>query len=237
MRKFLNYIVSPFGLEVRKKSKCSQRKYFALNDLDKILEEYLPYDNGFFVELGANNGVDQSNTLYFEKFKGWKGVLVEPVVHNYFLCRKNRSPENSIHCNACVSFDYKDRFVPISYANLMTMPIIETSVIPDVDEYMDMSRPFLQEHEDVVIFGAEAKTLNAILLESGAPKEIDFLSLDVEGAELEVLRGIDFGNFSFKYMCIECFELGRIQSFLSDSGYEMVKKISTHDYLFKRKYS
>ncbi|WP_169453556.1 FkbM family methyltransferase [Pleomorphomonas oryzae] len=218
-----------------KKPNQRQSKYFGLNNLDKILEEYLPFDNGFFVELGANNGVDQSNTLYFELFKGWKGVLVEPVAHNYFMCRKNRSEENSIHCNACVSFEYKDRFVPISYANLMTMPIIESSSIVDKEEYVNISRPHLEKHEDVVIFGAEAKTLNDILLESGAPKEIDFLSLDVEGAELEVLRGIDFQEFRFKYMCIECFDLEKIFSYLDEKGYEMIRKISTHDYIFRNK--
>jgi len=41
-------------------------RYFALNDLDKKIERYLDFDNGFFVELGANDGVNQSNTLFFE---------------------------------------------------------------------------------------------------------------------------------------------------------------------------
>jgi len=43
--------------------------YASINDLDKQLEHYLDYDNGFFVELGANDGINQSNTLYFEKKK------------------------------------------------------------------------------------------------------------------------------------------------------------------------
>ena len=53
-------------------------RYFSLNSLDKKLEEYLDLDAGYFVELGANDGVNQSNTLYFEKFRGWHGVLIEP---------------------------------------------------------------------------------------------------------------------------------------------------------------
>ena len=40
--------------------------YFAINQLDKQLEQYVNYDNGFFVELGANDGISQSNSLYFE---------------------------------------------------------------------------------------------------------------------------------------------------------------------------
>src|SRR5438067_7198102 len=99
------------------------QRYFALNDLDKRMEKYIDHDGGFFVELGANDGINQSNTLYFEKFRGWKGVLVEPTPHNYFKCRQNRSAANAFHCAACVSFDYKDPFVKILYSNLMTTAV------------------------------------------------------------------------------------------------------------------
>ena len=46
-------------------------KYFGLHNLDRKLEKYLDYEKGYFVELGANNGVSQSNTKYFELFKKW----------------------------------------------------------------------------------------------------------------------------------------------------------------------
>ena len=95
--------------------------YFSINSLDKQLEKYVDYDDGFYVELGANDGVNQSNTLYFEMTRNWKGVLVEPTPHNFILCREQRSNKNKIFCNACVSFEYKDKYVDIKYANLMTI--------------------------------------------------------------------------------------------------------------------
>jgi FkbM family methyltransferase len=208
-------------------------RYFGLNDLDKKLEQYLPEKNGFFVELGANNGVDQSNTLYFERYKGWKGVLVEPVVHNYFKCRENRSKDNRIFCNACVSFGYKHKFVPIAYANLMTTALIATSDIRDKYGHLKNGRQFLKQNEDVVIFGALAKTLHEILVESDAPECIDLLSLDVEGAELEVIQGVDLTKFSFRYMCIECRDIDRLRSYLQEHGYALVERLSEHDYLFR----
>jgi hypothetical protein len=81
------------------------------------------------------------------------------------------------------------------------------------------------------------RTLNSILLEMRAPLEIDFFSLDVEGAELEVLKGIDFTIFSFKVICIEIFEpyVKSMTLFLTEKNYTLIKKITNHDYIFVNK--
>ena len=105
--------------------------------------------------------------------------------------------------------------------------------LEDKDSHIESSKDFLSNNEDVFSFGATAVTLNSILEKSKAPKEIDFLSLDVEGAELEVLKGIDFDKFSFKYMLIEVRDIKRMESFLLQHGYLLEKQFSTHDYLFK----
>ena len=86
--------------------------------------------------------------------------------------------------------------------------------------------------ESSFVFGAKSATLNAILLTAAAPSLIDFLSLDVEGAELDVLKGIDFDKFKFKYMIIECRDIDRLESFLINHRYRLVEKITHHDYLF-----
>jgi len=91
----------------------------------------------------------------------------------------------------------------------------------------------LKETETVFSFGAIAATLNSLLEKGNAPKVIDFISLDVEGAELEVLKGINFEDFSFKYMLIEIRNLKPIEDFLIERGYVLEKQLSVHDYLFK----
>ncbi len=209
------------------------KKYYALNDLDKKLEKYINYDNGFFVELGANDGVNQSNTLYFENNKHWKGVLIEPILHNFLACKLNRSQETKIFCNACVSFGYEEKFVEILYSNLMSIPVNLESDIAKPELHALIGKQFLASHEENVAVGAVAKTLSSLLLEAGAPREIDLLSLDVEGAEIEVLNGVDFSLYSFKYMLIENRNFQKLYDYLDSRGYEFVEALSEHDYLFK----
>ncbi|MEI7509055.1 MAG: FkbM family methyltransferase [Flavobacterium sp.] len=215
------------------KKKVPPSKYYSLNDLDKKLEKYLDYDNGFFIELGANDGVTQSNTLYFEKYKNWKGILVEPTPHNYLACRKNRSNDSYVYCCACTSFEYKEKFVEIVYSNLMSSPIGLESDILNPKEHAGIGKQFLDKTDDNFIFGAIAKPLNDLIINSNAPHLMDLLSLDVEGAEIEVLKGIDHSSFRFKYLCIESRSIEKLEQYLKTIGYELVESLSYHDYLFK----
>ena len=123
--------------------------YYSINQLDEQLEQYVNYDNGFYVELGANDGVSQSNSRYFETKRNWRGVLIEPSPHNFLLCKEQRSTENSIFCNACVSFDYKDKYVDIKYANLMSISENLELDLDDKDAHIKSGEKFLSVNEDV----------------------------------------------------------------------------------------
>jgi FkbM family methyltransferase len=210
-----------------------QGGYHSINQLDKQLEKYVDYDNGFYVELGANDGVTQSNSIYFETKRNWSGVLVEPSPHNFLRCREQRSKKNHIFCNACVSFDYHNKYVDMTFANLMTISGNLSLDLESTEEHLNAAKQFLTDKEVIFKFGAVATTLNSLLEEAYAPKVIDFLSLDVEGAELEVLKGINFDKFLFKFMLIEVRNLTSISNFLGQRGYSLEKQLSEHDYLFK----
>lgn len=209
-----------------------QGRYFSLNQLDRKLERYVNYDDGYFVELGANDGVTQSNSLHFEKYRGWRGLLVEPTPHNFIKCRKNRAARSAVFCAACISFDYPQEFVRIAYSNLMSAPVSLESDIRDPRAHARLGSQFLGDGETVFEFGAVARTLNSLLLDAHAPRLIDFLSLDVEGAELEVLKGVDHQAFRFKYILVECRDFPRLSAYLADNGYCFVEQLSGQDYLF-----
>ena len=70
------------------------RRYHGNKQLDKQLLQYLNFDNGFYIDIGAYDGITQSNTFFYEKYKNWRGVLIEPSKSKYLLCKKFRSKKN-----------------------------------------------------------------------------------------------------------------------------------------------
>ncbi len=203
--------------------------------IDMMLEDILPHRDGFYVELGAHDGGNKSNSYYFEINKGWKGVLIEPTPNLYLTCKKKRGANNVVFCNACVSFDYKEEFVRMKYCDSMTISDNLDLDIGDHDKFVESGEQFLKEGESPFIFGAKSATLNSLLKEAKAPYLIDFLSLDVEGAELDVLKGLDFNKYNFRYMVIECRDIDKMIAYLAEFNYSLVKKITIRDYLFKYK--
>jgi FkbM family methyltransferase len=207
-------------------------RYRGLQEIDRQIEKYLDFDNGFFVELGANDGLFQSNSWYYETYRNWRGVLVEPAPNLFLECRKNRSERTHVVCAACVSFDYADEFVRIVYSNAMSVSMGVETDLADPQAHAELGRQFLRPGETVFTFGALARPLNAILSEAGAPALIDFLSLDVEGAEIEVLKGVDHETHRFRHMLIECRDIARLERYLAPLGYRLAERFNEHDYLF-----
>ena len=96
-------------------------------------------------------------------------------------------------------------------------------------------KTFLSEHEDIFKFKAQAETLTNIIKDNSEVAIIDFISLDVEGAEIEVLKGLDFKEITIKYLLIESRDLKKLEPFLVNFGFILIDKLSVHDYLFVNK--
>lgn len=205
---------------------------FSKNSLDLKLAQFLNHRNGTFVEIGANDGIQQSNSKYFETFLGWKGVLIEPFPENFIKLRENRARRNFFVNAACVDFSYQKEYVDLVYSDLMTASIGLENDLINLDQHLKESAKYLKRGK-IHPFKACARTLNSILVETGMPKVIDFLSLDVEGSEISVLKGINHKVFRFKYILVECRNLDTMIQYLDLNGYLLEDQFSHHDYLFK----
>ena len=135
---------------------------FARNKIDETLESLMPYQNGFFVELGAHDGALASNSYYFELKKNWRGVLVEPCPNLYLKCLKRRGKNNFVYHNACVPFDYKEKFVHMKYSDSIT--ISDNLDLDIYDHEQHISK--VPNMEKNFLFGAESATLNSLLEKS-----------------------------------------------------------------------
>ncbi len=206
------------------------KKYYGKNQLDKQIKTYMNYKNGFYVEIGAYDGVTQSNTLYFEKNNNWKGILIEPSKEKFKKCVKYRSKKNKFFNNACVSFSFKDKKLELTYSGLKTF---SKKFLSDKlqKEYRQLPEIFIGEK--VHNYKILAKPMNSILIKSKAPKLMDLLSLDTEGSELEILGGINFNIFNFRYILVETNYFNKVKKFLKDKNYKFIKKFNENDYFFK----
>jgi len=210
-------------------------KYWGLQDLDKKLIAIIGNKPGFFVELGANDGISQSNTKHLEMFHGWRGVLIEPYPRNFNKLTKTRSRLAHFVNAACVSFEFQKSEIKLTYSNLMTAPMEGSSDMEDRKSHAQSGQKFLKGDEKVSTFSAKARTLNSILDDAGAPQAIDLLSLDVEGGELEVLSGVDHSKYRFNWILVESRSKEKISDFLEKLGYEFHSQLTGHDFLFQGK--
>lgn len=181
--------------------KRENRLSFALNHLDLKLADHLEGRNKFFIEAGGNDGLRQSNTMYFEKYLGWKGLLVEAVPTLAEQCRRNR-PKCIVENYALVSKDYKDPTIDIHYRDLMSM--IEGGMFEPEREtrHLEEALGTMRENDKPRTFTVKTKTISQILDTHGI-KKIDFFSLDVEGYELEVLKGLDLDRHCPEFLLLE----------------------------------
>jgi FkbM family methyltransferase len=189
--------------------------------IEKICKE-ICNPTTFYIEVGANDGIQQSNTYFLEKRYKAKGLLIEPSPISYIELIRNRSKNNHFRCCALVPFDYPEKYVEMVYSDQSSVSHInnDTDLINNEIEFLANQRNFLRKGETNFKFFSPAILLNNILIEIKAPELIDFFSLDVEGNELNVLKGVDFQKYTFKFILVECRNVDRMDAFLSPLGYE-----------------
>jgi FkbM family methyltransferase len=182
---------------------------------DEILK-YLNFNDGRYLEVGAHDGLFQNNSLALEKNQNWTGILIEASPNAYNECLKNRdNTKNDIIFGALVSNDYVgDTVVGDFYGHPMNS--------------IGGKRLNNQANSNVEV---PAYTLTEVLTSLNADK-IDAMFIDVEGYELEVLRGLDFERWKPQFFLVE-WNIGEDElfPFMESKGYENLGNISQFNIL------
>ena len=176
-------------------------KFFFWNELyssqagqDKFIKK-LFFNNkrdGFFVEIGAYDGITGSNCFHFEKFLNWKGIALEPSIIQFEKLKKNRKCEL---INKAVSSEIKEvEFIEV------TEGLTQMSGINDNS---------FKRNSVIISKNNSSKTkilkLQTITFEQIVPRDIDidYLSIDIEGGEMNLLNSINFDNNNIKVISVE----------------------------------
>lgn len=176
--------------------------------------------DGFFVEFGATNGVELNNTYLLEKHYGWKGILAEPARCWHDALQANRSAHIDTRC----VWSHSDVTLTFREADAAEVSTIES--FSHCDGHSTV-------RESGRSYPVTSISLVDLLEQHQAPGVIDYLSIDTEGSEYEILRHFDFAKYQFRVItCEHNFTAARENIFqlLTHKGYQRVyEKLSQFD--------
>jgi len=200
--------------------------YYSQFKQDQLINEQFVnnHRDGYFVDVGAHDGITYSNSYFFEKELGWKGICIEPLEEEFEKLSHNRT---SININACAySHDgtvmftsVQDKKSPYGHSYDMLSGITDNHGTANRVKKFDLNSKSIE---------IPSVRLHTIFVQNQV-KYVDYLSVDTEGSELEVLKGIDFTAVHINLIDIEHngnqVQMDKISKLLLGNGFKYVGSI------------
>ena len=212
---------------------AEERKFYSQCKQDSYLYEnvFKEKRNGVFVDIGANDGVTLSNTYFFEKQMGWTGICIEPIPEIFERLRSNRK------CT-CIQGCISEKSGTQSFLRVRSRSFNTEMLSGLIEKYnprhlQRIQREVKRTGGTTEILTVPCYILTELLLEKNI-SHVDYLSLDTEGGELDILKSIDFSRIDIEVIDVENnYKSPDFQQFLESRGY---KKITTlvHDEIYRK---
>jgi len=197
---------------------CSGQDYFILN--------YFNFKTGgFFVELGCDDGVRKSNTYTLEKNYMWNGICIDASEEMY---KKSKISRKCKVVNECINIG-NEKITYLDVNGGASGIIGYDNNINDDKEIIDrVNRKYPQESK---LIEKKTKSLAEVLEENNSPKIIDYISLDTEGNEYDILKYFPFEKYKVIAFSIER-PNDKLNKLLLDNNYKIVNKKFGQDKIF-----
>jgi len=168
--------------------------FHSQNKQDEFLEKniFKGFKNGFFIDVGAHDGVTINNTLYFSRRNNWTGINVEPIASVFEKLAVNRKTDININCAVCNKTGFAD-----FYDSVITNGTNGQEMLSGLKDCYDprhfdrLNKEITRDGGHFNVITVPTKKLEDICDEYNV-KHVHYLSIDVEGAEFEVIKSINF---------------------------------------------
>ncbi len=207
----------------------ADRVYYAQHGEDALVLSAFE-SPGYFVEIGALDGVFLSNTKALEE-EGWRGLLIEAHPEHFAALRAARPETQALHA-AVADREGELTFYATEFGSLSTFDKAQRDYF--IKNRRDVTAESYTEYQ------VRAGRTDTLLREAGVPEVIDMMSIDIEGAELPALQGIDFEAFDIRLLIVEKDDArakagveSSIGALLTSKGYHVARRLGANDFWVK----
>ena len=203
--------------------------YFSEAGQDMLVKDnfFKNKKSGFFVEIGAYDGIDGSNCYHFEKFMNWEGIAVEASPLQFEKLKKNR---NCKLINLALGSENKQvEFYEVAEG------FTQMSGINNLNFQNSFQRIKKNSNSKINKIDIECKTFDKLIPDD---QIIDLISIDIEGNELDVLKSIDFDKYQIKVIIVENIvpnELSYLKFFL-EKNFSYFDRVGMDEIYYNQKY-
>lgn len=196
------------------------------------IQKFFPSDDyrGFFIDVGSSDPIENNNT-YLLEISGWEGICIEP---NERYCLMSSGVRKNVFQYACGKENQND----VEFTIFGISGIRQEGAISS----LNVDQRLVESHKDLInyeqITKVKLRTLDRIIQKyekkNGKIERIDFISIDTENTELDVLKGFDIRKWYPKLMIIENnFDENFIEEYLINFGYTKIKRYSVNDFYIR----
>jgi len=197
-------------------------KWYSADKQDQIIAKYFNHKKGgYFVELGGDTGIRKSNTFGLESYLKWNGLVIEARPIEYQSCCDKRK------CmSVCEVISDQEKIIDF---------VIYYSSKGGQSGILEYSNNLKKINKYVCKF--LTKTLEQVFEENNVPKEIDYLSADIEGGEYDALKNFPFHKYRIKYITVENHNIktpelrrkDKLHNLLINNNYKFVRRLRIDD--------